>query len=235
LDDRQDSRVDTSTPRVAYLAPPTDREYPGAIQRVFDRHAPERPSVDRFRPHRDELPDHVTYDLIVLTGSVARIGTPEPWFSSLADYLERAIDAGTPVMGVCFGHQFLADLFGGTVSPLPDQQVSVSTIERADEGRAHPLFEGLPDRFESFVYHHDHVTELPTNATRLARNETGIQAFALDDRPVWGLQFHPEFTEPMARAVGYDGPLDVETSRRLYPNALELARRQGAAPTAVDH
>jgi len=235
LDDRQDSCVEASTLRVAYLAPPTDRDYPGAIQEVFDRHVQARLAVDRFRPHRNEFPDHVTFDLIVLTGSVARIGTTEQWFSPLAEYVEGAIDAGTPVLGVCFGHQFLADLFGGTVTALPDQQVTVSTIERTDAGRAHPLFEGLPHRFDSFVYHHDHVTELPPNATRLARNETGIQAFTLADRPVWGIQFHPEFTESMARAVGYDGVLDVETSRRLYPNALEMAQQRGSSPTAVDH
>ncbi|MFW5919377.1 MAG: type 1 glutamine amidotransferase [Halanaeroarchaeum sp.] len=185
------------------------------------------PSATRFEPHDGGFPDGFDFDLIIVTGSTARIGDPEPWFGPLADYLRRAVRSGTPTLGVCFGHQFLADLFGGTVASLPNRQVTVSTIERTDAGRSDPLFRDLPDTFDSFVYHHDHVVELPPDATCLARNETGIQAFALEDRPVHGVQFHPEFTESMARGVGYDGSVGIETSRRIYSNLIRAIEPSG--------
>lgn len=220
MDERQSNSEFDGPPSVAFLSPPTDRDYPRSIQRILDQSAGPTPSTTRFAPHEGHLPDQVDFDLVVVTGSAARIGDPEPWFDPLAEYLERAIRAGTPTLGVCFGHQFLADLFGGTVTSLPDQQVTVSSIELTAAGRVDPLFRGLPGRFDSFVYHHDHVAELPPDATCLARNETGVQAFTIDDRPVRGIQFHPEFTESMARSVGYDGPVPIETSRRVYSNLV---------------
>ena len=218
---------------MAFLAPPTDRDYPRAIRRILRQADGPTPTASRFEPHHDEFPDRVDFDLIVVTGSSARIGTSEPWFAPLADYLKRATRAGTPVLGVCFGHQFLADLFGGTVTPLTEQQVTVSSIESTEAGRSDPLFRDMPDRFDSFVYHHDHVSELPPDATCLARNETGVQAFVLEDRPVHGIQFHPEFTDSMARGVGYDEPVDIETSQRIYPNLVAAVDRSNV-PTTTD-
>jgi GMP synthase (glutamine-hydrolysing) len=230
LDKRQPNNGPDEVPSVAFLAPPTDRDYPREIQRILRRYDGPTPSTVRFEPHRGEIPDRVDFDLIVVTGSSARIGDPEPWFSPLADYLRRAVRFGTPVLGVCFGHQFLADLFGGTVESLPERQVSVSTIEQTEAARSHPLFRTLPERFDSFVYHHDHVAELPPDATCLARNETGIQAFALEDRFVLGIQFHPEFTASMARGVGYDGPVEIDPSTRIYPNVLAAVRPPRSRP-----
>lgn len=217
---------------VAYLSPPTDRDYPGSIQRILQQADCPTPSPARFDPHEGRLPDTVDFDLVVVTGSTARIGDHEPWFDSLADYLLRAIRSETPTVGVCFGHQFLAHLFGGTVGSLPHQQVTVSSIELTEAGRSDPLFRSLPDRFDSFVYHHDQVTELPADATCLARNKTGVQAFTIHDRPVRGIQFHPEFTERMARGVGYDGPIPIEKSRQVYSNLIEtLAGTRDISPT----
>lgn len=221
MDNCQRESLSDDTLSVAYLSPPTDRDYPGSIQRILHQTDCPTPSGARFKPHEGRLPDTVDFDLVVVTGSTARIGDPEPWFDPLADYLLRAIRSGTPTLGVCFGHQFLAHLIGGTVGSLPHHQVTVSSIELTDPGQSDPLFRGLPNRFDSFVYHHDHVTELPADATCLARNETGVQAFRVNDRPVRGIQFHPEFTETMARGVGYEGPVAIETSRRVYSNLIE--------------
>jgi len=224
LDNRKDLSRSSDTPEVAFLAPPADFDYPGAIQRALRSREPPVPSTARFEPHRDGVPEHADFDLVVVAGSTARIGDPEPWFPTLAEYLRRAMDSGTPVLGVCFGHQFLADLLGGTVTALPERRATVSTIERTSADPIPPAFRDLPERFDSFVYHRDHVADLPDGATPLARDETGVQAFAVDDRPVLGIQFHPEFTESMARTVGYDGPLTIESSRRIYANVLRAAR-----------
>jgi GMP synthase (glutamine-hydrolysing) len=221
LDNCQSESLSNEALSIAYLSPPTDRDYPGSIQQILQRSECPTPVAARFEPHEGRLPDTGDFDLVVVTGSTARIGDPKPWFDSLADYLLRAIRSETPTLGVCFGHQFLAHLFGGTVESLPHQQVTVSSIELTEAGRSDPLFRSLSNRFDSFVYHHDHVTELPADATCLARNETGVQAFRVNGRPVRGIQFHPEFTERMARGVGYEGPVPIDMSRRVYSNLIE--------------
>ncbi|WP_435320544.1 type 1 glutamine amidotransferase [Haloarchaeobius sp. TZWSO28] len=211
--------------QLACLAPPSRFDYPSAIERVLGAQLPDQPEMERFAPHRGVLPAQTDYDLVILAGSQAHVTEPEPWFGPLADYVERALGAGTPLLGVCFGHQFLADLLGGIVEPLTGQRTGVSTIERTAASDAHPRFAGLPRSFESFVYHSDHVASVPPNATVLARDDSGIQAFAATDRPVLGIQFHPEFTAAMAARTDAGTAVPaladrLAASRTLYATAL---------------
>src|SRR5690349_10735758 len=57
---------------------------------------------------------------IIVTGSPARVGTREPWILRIEDQLRRYTDAGTPVFGICFGHQLLGNALGGKAEPNPN-------------------------------------------------------------------------------------------------------------------
>ncbi|WP_435361966.1 type 1 glutamine amidotransferase [Haloarchaeobius sp. DFWS5] len=218
---------------IACLAPPSRFDYPTAIERVLGTRLVQPPDLVRFSPHHGDLPTHTDYDLVLVAGSQAHVTDPQPWFDDLGDYLDRAVADGTPVVGICFGHQFLASHFGGRVEALPERREGISTIERTAASDDHPTFATLPRQFESFVYHADHVTAVPDDASVLATDDSGIQAFALDDRPVLGVQFHPEFTPAMARrtsATVASGRLDgrLRQSRDLYPAvAGECVRASG--------
>ena len=96
-----------------------------------------------------------------------------------------------PVLGVCLGHQAIAAAFGGTIIRVPPRHGRSSRVVR-DGGR---VLEGLPDAFEAARYHSLAAEEasLPGELRVVARSEGGVvMAVEHIERPVFGVQFHPE-------------------------------------------
>ena len=131
-----------------------------------------------------DLPDPATVD------AVAVLGSPEgawddtvPWLASEMAYLSRAIDAGVPILGICFGGQILARVLGGSVAPGTRSENGWSTVrtEAPDVIVDGPWME----------FHFDTFTT-PPQATRLASSDLCDQAFRCGDHV--GVQFHPEIT-----------------------------------------
>lgn len=97
---------------------------------------------------------------------------------------------GVPVLGICYGMQFITGFFGGIVVSGGAREygrMSVS-VEGGSE-----LFAGLPATFDVLMSHGDHVTSLAPGFVRTASTSAGVAA-AMEDRArrIWGLQFHPE-------------------------------------------
>ena len=149
-----------------------------------------------------DLPDHAEFDGVVVTGSRSSVYWDEAWIPPLVDYVAEAADAGVPVLGVCYGHQVLAEALGGRVAGMDGFEIGYNEIRRV---RDDPLFEGIGDSFTAFTTHGDAVVELPPSATLLAENDRGVHAFR--DGGCWGVQFHPEYDIETAREVT-DGKRD---------------------------
>lgn len=233
---------DSTQLRVALVTPPSDVDYGASIASAITEHTTDT-TINRYdptgEPTRAALADH---DFVLVGGSTTRVADSDPWIDELATTMRALVDDGTPVLGVCFGHQLLAESMGGTVDTLPTRAAGYRDIERTTHGLAHPLFSGFPRQFTSFVWHRDHVTVLPPDAVPLARNSTGIQAFACEDRLALGIQFHPEVgladarTLVTSRARGTLSSDVRETltdaaasraarTRRLYGNAVMALKR----------
>jgi GMP synthase (glutamine-hydrolysing) len=149
-----------------------------------------------------DLPDDTDFDGVVVTGSRSSVYWDEAWIPALVDYVAEAAAAGCPVLGVCYGHQVLAEALGGRVAGMDGFEIGYNEISRLRED---PLFDGLGDSFTAFTTHGDAVVELPPSATLLAENEHGVHAFR--DGHCWGVQFHPEYDIETARDVT-DGKRD---------------------------
>ena len=124
------------------------------------------------------------------------------WTDALVTLLHEAARRGLPTFGACWGHQFLARAFGGTVvHDAHRAEMGTHPVSLTDAGRADALFAGVPDTFDAQMGHHDRVATLPPRAVELATNATApFQAFRLGDAPVYGAQFHPELNVEAERS-----------------------------------
>jgi len=136
------------------------------------------------------------YDAVVVSGSQLSVYDDRDWIHKATEWIRRAHDADVPILGICWGHQFLAQALGGRVVDMGEYEIGYRDISRVGED---PLFEGIDPTFTSFETHSDRVAELPPGASTVARNDTGLQAFRVGSS--WGVQFHPEYDRQTAEWV----------------------------------
>ena len=118
-------------------------------------------------------------------------GAPADAGSSAAAIRAAAV-RGIPLLGVCLGHQALAETFGARVEHAPELMHGMTSSVHHD-GSA--LYEGLPDPFTATRYHSLAVVPgtLPDELVVTSRTDSGvIMGIAHRDLPLWGVQFHPE-------------------------------------------
>lgn len=163
--------------------------YENAFLRVVGR---ERCVVVDVR--KEEIPEG-SWAGVIITGSPASTYDGEIWITKSEEFLKRAADRSIPLYGVCFGHQLLAQTFGGKVEKCPrGWELGTVTLQQTEDATRNPLFATVPEQFIAQMSHGDVVTELPPGAVTLVQNDHWeCQAFVIGDR-IWGTQFHSEFT-----------------------------------------
>ena len=198
-------------------------------------------ATDVFKVSDGRFPPSVSatsweYDGIVISGSQTAVYDDHDWIHELTEWFRRAHAADVPTLGICWGHQFIAQALGGRVVDMGEYELGYETIERRGED---PVFRDVPRRFTSFETHSDRVAELPAGATTLARNRFGVQAFRLGS--AYGVQFHPEYDRETAEwvvrrkelstdriqsalnGITDDVVEDAAAAKRVFDNFLELA------------
>ena len=201
-----------------------------------------------FHAPSGELPDSFAFDGCVVTGSKASVYWDEPWIGRLKEWVGDAVQAGLPFLGVCYGHQLLADVTGGQVEPMGEYEIGYRTVNQI---RDNLLLDGVDEEFTVFTTHSDRVRTAPPGSEVFAQNDYGIHGFRKDR--VFSVQFHPEYDMQTARSVttGKD-ELDDETTQdvlagitqrnyrsareatKLFDNFLSFVERAQDKRTAVD-
>ncbi len=184
---------------------------------------------DGARPARPPNPEQ--FAGAIITGSPASLTEPEHWMEIAVEFLRHAAWSGTPVLGVCFGHQLIGAAYGGSVVKNPKGwEMSTYAVQLSDAGRADPLFDGIEDTFHVNLSHADIIdadTMSPANGLRiLACNDaTDALALAAGDS-IRGVQFHPEFSGDVLR--GY-----IEARREVLPEPDAMAANARDTPDAI--
>ena len=159
---------------------------------------------DRLRVYAgDALPQPEWGQIIVLSGGPMSPHDVDayPFLRAEADFLRQAFELKLPILGLCLGHQLLADVLGGEVE-VGQQEVGWLPVQLTEDGAKDPLFDEVPQEFFPFHYHVEQVTSLPPEATVLASSPLcPAQAFRYGQAPVWGVQFHPEINPQRGETI----------------------------------
>ncbi len=159
-------------------------------------------TVEIIRAQHEPLPEDASaYAGVLVTGSPAMVTDREDWSERAGNWLLTAIDKGLPVLGICYGHQLIAQAYGGLVDWHPKgAELGTHTITLTPGAQDHPLLAGLPQTFPASLAHSQTVISPPAKAVLLgASAHDPHQILAYNDQ-VLTLQFHPEFNAQTMRA-----------------------------------
>jgi GMP synthase (glutamine-hydrolysing) len=167
------------------------------------------------------LPEPRDFAGIVLTGSSAMVTDRESWSERTAVWLPSVVEAGTPLLGICYGHQLLVHALGGRVGTNPRGR-EIGTID-VDLGPARSagdeLLGALRERVRVQASHVESVLELAPGVRRLGWSIGDPHHAFRVGKSAWGVQFHPEF--------------DADVMRGYVRHRSEIIRAEGLDPEAL--
>jgi GMP synthase (glutamine-hydrolysing) len=186
---------DTNARNIACGGAATGDFYARVLRRISDDVTTEiiHPA-DRPRTLHSVVAD---FDGVVWTGSALNACRPIPEVRSQVELARQVLATAIPVFGSCWGLQITAIAAGGEVAPSRNgREIGIARdIELTEEGRAHPMFSGKPERFDAVAVHADEVVTRPAAMRVLAANaHSPVQAAEIAlGGGFWGTQYHPEY------------------------------------------
>lgn len=171
-------------------------EYPEMINRLLIKYNRDI-ECDTFDVTRQCYPKNIgKYDAVIITGSKVSVYEPIPWVEELLAYVANLKHEDTKIIGICFGHQLLAQALGGRTSKSEKGWgvgVHASVVYEQESWMTPEL-----EQYSLLVSHQDQVVSLPENGVRLAGSEFCENSMFRVERKCLAMQGHPEF--PLAYA-----------------------------------
>jgi GMP synthase-like glutamine amidotransferase len=171
-------------------------EHPGSLRRFLAKENIEWDAVNLDQG--DAIPDLNQYDALWVMGGPMDVWDVEehPWLIAEKRAIRQWVgELNKPYLGLCLGHQLLADAMGGTCGPQRPAEIGILEVELTEEGQQDPLFEGLDLHQKCLQWHSVCVAQEPENTTVLASSKNcRVQAMRVGDC-AWSMQYHVEIEE----------------------------------------
>ena len=186
-------------------------------------------SWDTVELDQDEaLPDDLSgYDALWVLGGPMDVWQEDahPWLKAEKVLIRNAVEElGMPYLGLCLGHQLLAEALGGTVGKSARPEIGVYDVQLTQAGAEGVFLDGVPDKFPCLQWHSAEVSKMPAGAHCLATSpDCAVQAMSWGPR-AYSLQFHveiepdtvanwaaiPEYAASLDAAMGQGGAAKFE-------------------------
>ncbi len=220
-------------------------EHPGIFRDFFKEDGIESTIVEL--DEGDQIPDLKEFDALWVMGGPMDVWEEAeyPWLLDEKAAIRKAvIELKIPYVGICLGHQLLADALGGEVGPGDHPEVGVMAIHKTESGKQSPYLKNMPDKMNCLQWHSAEVKVAPTGMDVLSSSDKcAIQSLSLGTQ-VFTMQYHqeiitstvsdwsiiPAYTEALEKSLGENAVKKLEqdalenmhdfnkTSRQLYDN-----------------
>lgn len=168
-----------------------------------------------YKAQKFEFPEDP--EAIVISGSTSGVYEKEAWIQSLIQKVSEYIEEDVPILGLCFGQQVIAKAAGGEVKLTDGYEIGYREIRIGES----EIFKGLEDEEYPFSVHQDNVTRMPENFREIASSNKSIQGIEHVEKPVFGVQFHPELIPEIAERSIRDKDFNEERKNRLLNEVNE--------------
>ena len=190
----------------------------GAVANWLQPHLPEAEMTHIDLHARDTLPSPGDFDGYVITGSEMGVYDETLWMRPLRDFLAALRETRRPVFGICFGHQIMADVWGGQAEKV--ERGFILGARRYDLGSV---------QITAHVAHQDQVTRVPPGAEVIASAPYCPVGGLAYDFPALSVQFHPEYWEGFISDI-----IDMDGEDLMSPKAIEAAKGSLSGEVATD-
>ncbi|MGC2197350.1 MAG: glutamine-hydrolyzing GMP synthase, partial [Terriglobales bacterium] len=147
-------------------------------------------------------------------------------------------ELGLPVLGICYGLQYMVFALGGKVRPADKREYGHAEV--AIEACGSRLFDGLPKNLSVWMSHGDEAEQLPAGFHLTAKSPNAVAAIENADRRMWAVQFHPEVHHtPLGKnilrnfALNLCGAQPTWTAQHFIDATVDQVRRQVGAGRAI--